>query len=529
MYPDLKFLFRQLAVFAPDVFFHPVWREYSCRSCEDMDVLVRKLEASTPRISNRLEGEQACQTQFICAAICRYQMDYQAGYEHAERAWEIARRFREVKWLVWAAWALCAFSLHLNEPDRAVRYLDWIQHQLVEDGCWKLGTIVWILRDSLLNGDQTSPAWEVMGGFLWRWGEPPAAIAASYNELVRDRGTIAARRFDRHPEANPLGKLVNNFFRLVKGELRLGLVETEREPESHPRYEDLYAYHAQYWQARPHEPEQVELKVLPEPIMTDGSAEIVALEKRLTGYFLGPFRLYYGQEPIREWNGARNRNLVQYLLLHHRQLVAREILMDLFWPDSDPDAARNNLNVAVHGGRSVLRTVTQEAVIVYENNHYGINPEILVWLDCEQFEARLEEARGWERATRKTKAVEAYELAIDLYQGEFMEDDPYEEWAVLQRESYRIAYLDALDRLSLIYFDWGNLSTVIYMCQRILGRDPCREDAHRRLMRCYNRKQLQYLAIRQYNTCVEALRDELDVAPSPATVQLYEEISAHNH
>jgi DNA-binding SARP family transcriptional activator len=36
-----------------------------------------------------------------------------------------------------------------------------------------------------------------------------------------------------------------------------------------------------------------------------------------------------------------------------------------------------------------------------------------------------------------------------------------------------------------------------------------------------------HLALRQYKTCVEALLTDLDVTPSPSTVQLFERIRRH--
>jgi DNA-binding SARP family transcriptional activator len=90
-----------------------------------------------------------------------------------------------------------------------------------------------------------------------------------------------------------------------------------------------------------------------------------------------------------------------------------------------------------------------------------------------------------------------------------------------------VAYLDTLDRLSQIYFDQEQFATCIMVCQQLLVRDSCREDAHCRLMRCYSRQGQRYLALRQYQVCAEALRAELDVEPDAATTQLYERIRQH--
>jgi DNA-binding SARP family transcriptional activator len=90
-----------------------------------------------------------------------------------------------------------------------------------------------------------------------------------------------------------------------------------------------------------------------------------------------------------------------------------------------------------------------------------------------------------------------------------------------------MSYLNTLDSLSRIYFSQERYAACIMACQRILDRDRCREDTHCLLMRCYNRQGQDPMALRQYQTCAEALRLELDVAPAPGTTQLFQQIRQH--
>jgi DNA-binding SARP family transcriptional activator len=66
------------------------------------------------------------------------------------------------------------------------------------------------------------------------------------------------------------------------------------------------------------------------------------------------------------------------------------------------------------------------------------------------------------------------------------------------------------------------------LCQLILNRDSCREDTHRQLIRCYSRQGQRHLALRQFQFCQDALNNELDIDPEPATIQLIERIRANN-
>jgi DNA-binding SARP family transcriptional activator len=60
--------------------------------------------------------------------------------------------------------------------------------------------------------------------------------------------------------------------------------------------------------------------------------------------------------------------------------------------------------------------------------------------------------------------------------------------------------------------------------QRILVDDPCREDAHRLVMRCYVRQGVRSLALRQYRLCETILRKEFDTVPEPATTHLFDQV-----
>jgi DNA-binding SARP family transcriptional activator len=198
--------------------------------------------------------------------------------------------------------------------------------------------------------------------------------------------------------------------------------------------------------------------------------------------------------------------------------------MEAFWPDASIEAARNSLNVAIYSLRQALKSAVDQPVILYQDNTYLINPSISIWLDIDAFEQSVQAGHTDEAGGKLVDSTRDYERSLSLYQGDFLADLPYEDWTVIERERLRVLYLETLDRLSLIYFGQGHYAACVTLCLRMLTHDNCREDAHCRLMRCYFRQGQSHLALRQYQTCVEALRTELDVDPSPATVQLYEQI-----
>jgi DNA-binding SARP family transcriptional activator len=238
---------------------------------------------------------------------------------------------------------------------------------------------------------------------------------------------------------------------------------------------------------------------------------------------LGAFSLTILDAPVK-LPASRGLSLLKYLLFHHKQDTPREVLMDIFWRDANPEASRNNLNVAIHSMRQALRTATNVAVIRFEDGAYGVEPSLDIWLDVEEFEKYIKEGQRLEALNQVAAAVSKYEMAIDLYQGDLLSDSPYESWTVADRDRLLVAYLDTLDRISHIYFSQEHYAACIAQCHLILARDLCREDVHYRLMQCYSRLGQGPLALRQYQICAEALRAELDVDAAPETTQLYEHI-----
>jgi DNA-binding SARP family transcriptional activator len=243
---------------------------------------------------------------------------------------------------------------------------------------------------------------------------------------------------------------------------------------------------------------------------------------------LGPFQVFSNNKLIERWPSSKGKSIFKYLVTNRGRPIAKEVLMDLFWPEADPDAARNNLNVAIYGLRQAFREDdTDFSHVLYQNEHYLLNSELQVWLDVEEFMAHFQSGHRLQREGLVTEAVREYHAAEALYQGEFLEEDRYEEWLMPLRRQITSNYLELLERLSQYYFNKEEYASCISICRSMLSNDPCLEDAHCRLICCHYRQGQQHLALRQYHQCVKALKEELEVAPGPKTEELYEKIRHH--
>ncbi len=105
-----------------------------------------------------------------------------------------------------------------------------------------------------------------------------------------------------------------------------------------------------------------------------------------------------------------------------------------------------------------------------------------------------------------------------------MQDNPYEEWAELKRNQLQNLYLEIADKLGNYYFAQQQYRAAIFQCQRLLERDNCHESAYRILMQCYLNQGQRHMVVRQYQACVQALKETLGLPPSDATRLVYRQL-----
>ncbi len=235
----------------------------------------------------------------------------------------------------------------------------------------------------------------------------------------------------------------------------------------------------------------------------------------LTVYTFGTLRVYCNDVLIDQWEGVRSRSLFRFLIAHRQAPIAKERLATLFWPDSEPELARRSLHQAVYCLRQTFKRVMGDfPVVLFVNDCYLLAPDLSLWVDSDAFEEAIATARSaWSRSDIEL-AIQAYGRAIDLYQGDYMAEERYEDWAEERRIVFQSAYLEALHQLARAYQERKDYPTAIMLSQRALAVDTCDEDAHRVLIGCYAAQGLRHLAIRQYQVCVTALRSQLGLSPS---------------
>jgi predicted ATPase/DNA-binding SARP family transcriptional activator/DNA-binding CsgD family transcriptional regulator len=237
-------------------------------------------------------------------------------------------------------------------------------------------------------------------------------------------------------------------------------------------------------------------------------------------WLLGGFRVSVGPQTIEhnEWRLRKAASLVKLLALasHHR--LHREQVMDRLWPDSGKRSASNSLRQIVHTTRKILDPVAGSRYLHSDNESLVLCPGGEIWVDVEAFEEAAATAR-------RSKDPGAYRAALDLYAGELLPEDRYEEWAETRRAELRRLHLALLIELARLYRERGEHGSAVEALQQVVTEEPSNEEAHTTLMRLYAASERRGEALAQYERFREALSKELGTEPRAPTRLLREKIA----
>ncbi len=246
------------------------------------------------------------------------------------------------------------------------------------------------------------------------------------------------------------------------------------------------------------------------------------------------FRVWRGEDLIgrEEWGRQKSRSLLKLLLTRPGRALSREEILEALWPGGSPQAAEQNLRVTVSRLRRVLEPDLERGsdsrYILRRRPGYSFDRQAGCEVDAWEFERLQDAALGAREAGDIDGAIEGYRAALGLLRGEFLAEDPYEDWAMEAREEWRERRLAVLSDLSECLALRGRYAEAIEACNRALSSDRYREGLYRRLMLYHYCAGEQALALRRYRGYAETLKRDLGTAPSPELARLRAQVEARD-
>lgn len=234
----------------------------------------------------------------------------------------------------------------------------------------------------------------------------------------------------------------------------------------------------------------------------------------------GKFTALVGDQPIDEFGSAKAQELLAYLLVYNDRSHTRERLAELLWEASSNAAAKKYLRQALWQMQQALPT---GGLIENETDWIRISRQAEYRLDVGEFEQAFARARGVPGQELEPEIAAGLERAVALYQGDLLERW-YSDWCIFERERLQNILLAMLDKLMSYCEARQDYEAGLAYGMRVLRSDRARERTHRQLMRMAYLSGDRTGALRQYQRCVQALKEELGVRPSRRTEALHRQL-----
>jgi DNA-binding SARP family transcriptional activator len=238
--------------------------------------------------------------------------------------------------------------------------------------------------------------------------------------------------------------------------------------------------------------------------------------KRLSFQLLGGFGIRDAQGEEIRLASRKGRALLAFLAVRAGESQGRDRLATLLWEEADEELARSSLRQALAAIRKALPAETHDVLIADSDS-------LQIAIDM------IESDLGALHRALHIGTRAAYQQALNLHRGELLEgldarSGAFEEWLTHERLVLRKQIVDIAQKLSTLCLAQDDLDGALLACTRWVALEPLNEQVHRTLMELHARRNAYSEALRQYQTCRDHLRRELDVAPEPATEQLYRDL-----
>jgi DNA-binding SARP family transcriptional activator len=233
-------------------------------------------------------------------------------------------------------------------------------------------------------------------------------------------------------------------------------------------------------------------------------------------YTLGGLLVEGPNGPITgEWLEQRPGQLLRYLICERGKVAPADAIAEAICPHTASAGATNNVRYIIHALRARLepgRPLRGEpSFVVSRRGGYALNPE-RVWIDADALEQRIDAGMAALAAGDRAGGREHLRRAVSLYDGSFLADEPYAEWALSERERLDTITCDALRALACLHVD--DPSAAMVYLEQLAAIEPLDDDVQRQLISTWLRLGRKSRAVRHYHSFRMRLMREFGERPS---------------
>lgn len=243
--------------------------------------------------------------------------------------------------------------------------------------------------------------------------------------------------------------------------------------------------------------------------------------------FFNTFRLFRGETEVSydSWKSKKALKLFKFLALSlNRGFLPKELLMEFLWPEEDPQKTHNRIHVTLNAFRKALepnplhRSMSASSYLIREGDAYRLDDDKIESIDITEFKNEIKAGKA---CVKPIQAITHYTKAETLYTGDFLENEPYEEWIFEIREQLKTEYLNLVTPILNYYEQRKDFKNCIEYAKRFLDKDKYNEDVYQRLLGYYYQTGNHQMVKATFEQCRESIEKELECPLDDQTIALY--------
>lgn len=216
--------------------------------------------------------------------------------------------------------------------------------------------------------------------------------------------------------------------------------------------------------------------------------------------------------PDKEWKTKKIPGLFKFLIAHRGHPVSKEQLIEVLWPDADKKSVMMSLRAALcelkkvlrkHGieaeDLSLLLKESRDTLEALTGNHLIVDVDLFFELA--------------EKPCMPSQKKVILEQLLELYKGDFLEEDLYEDWTFAFREELRSVYFRSALELTGIYMTEHDNIKAEKLLLKILSMDQYNEEACLLLLKLYFSENQRGRAVKLYKSFTTRFEKDLQIKP----------------
>ncbi|WP_349305821.1 response regulator [Bacillus sp. FJAT-49711] len=222
------------------------------------------------------------------------------------------------------------------------------------------------------------------------------------------------------------------------------------------------------------------------------------------------------------WRTFKARELFAFLIQHRNQPVRKDVILDMFWPETDWKKGFPQLYATIYQIRKTLQSINVKISITSSENSYKLVFNDVL-LDIDVWEKRMNELPI---VTNET--LPEYQKLLNFYIGDYLASDDYL-WAEGERERFRGLWLQLVKKVTDYLVFRGNYSEAIVLYHRVQTIHPYFDDSYFMLMKLYDDLGDRPSVEQQYAEYTKMLLDEFGLKPTDIIKTWYDRWKLKNH